>query len=371
MSEYQYVHFLAIDRPLTDDGLKFMEKQSSRAEITRWEFTNEYNFGDFHGDAEGMLRHGYDIHLHYANFGIRKLMIRLPAGLPCDRQTFERFQTDAVTWKAEKRGKGGILEVYPEADAGTFDYLHDPDELLPEIAPVREQLIGGDLRALYILWLANCFDEEEIEPPVPAGLGKLTPALDAIAEFYELGEDLIAAAAQRSPPLPKATDAEKLLKDWIAGQSVDKLQEIVEQLLTGDAAAVRAETLSRVRDASGVAPWPMAEPTRTFGELLATAKEVGAKRTQREKKASEAKRRKRLAAIAADPEALIARVEQLVQYRSTENYEQAAEELADLREALGPDEGPARAKAVAAKLRAKNPTLKLLIRALKQRRLLD
>jgi len=35
MSEYQYVAFRAIDRPLTDKELEFAESQSSRAEITR------------------------------------------------------------------------------------------------------------------------------------------------------------------------------------------------------------------------------------------------------------------------------------------------------------------------------------------------
>ena len=51
MSEYQYIHFMALDKPLNDKQLEFMGRQSSRAEITQWEFTNEYHFGDFHGIA--------------------------------------------------------------------------------------------------------------------------------------------------------------------------------------------------------------------------------------------------------------------------------------------------------------------------------
>jgi len=122
MSEYQFVHFLAIDRPLDDKQLAFMERQSTRAEITRWEFTNEYHYGDFHGNAMEMLRRGYDVHLHYANFGIRRLMIRLPAGLPCDQKTFRAFKAEyGLAWHADKKGKGGILEIYPEADAGTYE----------------------------------------------------------------------------------------------------------------------------------------------------------------------------------------------------------------------------------------------------------
>src|SRR5438874_1180233 len=181
MSEYQFVHFLAIDRPLDEKQLGYMGRQSSRAEISRWEFTNEYHWGDFRGDAAEMLRRGYDVHLHYANYGIRRLMMRLPGGLPCDRPTFEAFCPEyGVEWLADKKGKGGILEISPEADAGTYDDMYDPSTALAAIAPVREELIGGDLRALYLAWLACPGDEESLEPPVPAGLGKLTPALEAM-----------------------------------------------------------------------------------------------------------------------------------------------------------------------------------------------
>ena len=78
MSEYQVVAFRAIDAPVSEKNLEYMRRQSSRAEITPWTFDNEYHFGDFRGKADEMLRRGYDLHLHYANFGIRRLMIRLP-----------------------------------------------------------------------------------------------------------------------------------------------------------------------------------------------------------------------------------------------------------------------------------------------------
>ncbi len=39
MSEYQYLHFLAIDRPLDDEQLEFMRRQSTRAEVSQWEFS--------------------------------------------------------------------------------------------------------------------------------------------------------------------------------------------------------------------------------------------------------------------------------------------------------------------------------------------
>lgn len=372
MSEYQFVHFLAIDRPLDDRQLAFMEKQSTRAEITRWEFTNEYHYGDFHGDARKMLQRGYDLHLHYANFGMRRLMIRLPAGLPCDRRTFAAFATsESMKWLPDQQGKGGILEIYPEADADTFDeVLYDVDRLLPEIAPVRELLMGGDLRALYLAWLICPYEDEALEPPVPAGLGKLTSALKAMAEFYEISEDLIAAAALRSPPMPATKDAGDTLKQWIAKQSPGDLRELVERFLSGDAGAARAETLARIQQEMGAVAWPMAEPTRTVAQLREATDGLQQRRLEKEERAREAARRKRLKSIAENPDKLIAKVEKLVEQRSLDSYEQAAQELCDLRDATDREDAAELALAQAEKLRRDNPHSHHLIATLRRHGLL-
>ena len=49
MSEYQIVKFRAIDRPQSDKQLLFMDRQSSRAEFTKWEFKVEYHYSSFRG----------------------------------------------------------------------------------------------------------------------------------------------------------------------------------------------------------------------------------------------------------------------------------------------------------------------------------
>ena len=82
MSEYQIVKFLAVDQPLPDKQLQFMNRQSSRAEFTKWEFEVEYHFGSFRGDVDGRLRSGYDIFISYSNFDCREIRMRLPDELP-------------------------------------------------------------------------------------------------------------------------------------------------------------------------------------------------------------------------------------------------------------------------------------------------
>jgi hypothetical protein len=43
-------------------------------------------------------------------------------------------------------------------------------------------------------------DDEDTEPPVPAGLADLSGALRAVADFLDIDEDLLAVAAEASPP---------------------------------------------------------------------------------------------------------------------------------------------------------------------------
>src|SRR5215472_6240591 len=141
MSEFQYVAFRAIDGPVSDKHLKYMRKQSSRADITPWSFENEYHFGDFHGDAAEMLRRGYDFHFHYANFGIRKLMIRLPNGLPDSVIGALYFVEDSLSLLKDMQGPGAILCVEPFFEPGELDEIWEPGDFLPRLLPLRAEIL--------------------------------------------------------------------------------------------------------------------------------------------------------------------------------------------------------------------------------------
>lgn len=273
MSEYQYIEFIAIDAPVSERNLKYMRRQSTRAEISKWRFTNEYHFGDFRGDATEMLRRGYDAHLHFANYGVRKLMFRLPHGLPCEKRTFAKYAIRyLVDWDQDKRGKGGVLTMQPDGDAGTFaDNLEDVDEYLERLASMREMLMSGDLRPLFLAWLACCNDEDAPVPPIPAGLDDLTDPLEDLAEFYEIPQELIDAAAKQSPPAPAGVNSDKLIDGWLRKQKKADLQKIVREFLSEEPATVRSRIMAGIRDGRETEGWPVVEVGMTFGELCGAA----------------------------------------------------------------------------------------------------
>ncbi len=353
MSEYQYVEFRAIDRPLDDEQLEFMQQQSSRAKVSRWEFTNEYHYSGFRGDVDEMLRRGYDVYLHFANFGIRKLMFRLPE-LPCDRKTLKTLETQyLLKWKQDATGSAGILTVQPDGDGGEWDYLADPASLLDRIAPVREMLIRGDTRPLYLFWLATCDDEERIEPTVPAGLNQFNDPLAAIAEFYEIPSALIDAAAMNSPPLPDTDDAnnaDNLVRQWLARQNKVELLELAEKLLLGDGTE-RHILLTEIRRSSDQPAWPVSKPSRTFGQLHHASAETERLDREAEASAKQAEREKELKTIAANPQQLIRLIDTCVATKSREGYREAAAHLQQFAAALGIE----KAREEAVRLQKKHP----------------
>ena len=130
--------------------------------------------------------------------------------------------------------------------------------LVARLLPLREELLRRDTRPLYLGWLARAsegaFDAEEPEPPLPADLGGLTPAQQALAEFLLRDPDLIAAAAATSPE-PKSPQAEESDIDaWLTTQTADALRVVLRLMLLGQPLAaerrLRGEFLAwqRVRD---------------------------------------------------------------------------------------------------------------------------
>ncbi len=373
MSEHQYVAFRAIETPVSAEDLEFMHRQSSRAEITPWSFDNEYHFGDFRGNAEEMLRRGYDIHMHYADFGIRRLLIRFPQGIP-DKATADYRKATRIPFKTDKSGPGAILEINPYYDAGELDYLQaDCGELVDSLAPLREEILSGDLRPLYLGHLAFACDsnhdpDETKEMPVPAGLNDLTDAQIALANFFDLSGNLLAAAAQCSPPLALAErdDSSKQAAAWVGSLKDSQKTAWLQRLLLDPQATVRTEMLAEFRRRYPLPPWPVVEGTRTVTELYAIADDLSNKSKQKAEAAAAKQRAARLAAMRKDPDKILRETEELVAHGFRVEYVKCSQLLADLREAFAGTDQADVADQQALALRQKHPTLKTLVSELRK-----
>ncbi len=365
MSEYQYVAFRAIDRPVSAKNLEYMRRQSSRAEVTARSFENEYHYGDFGGDALEMLRRGYDIHLHYANFGIRKLLIRFPHGLPDDDAAKPYFADSMLRYEKDKQGQGGILCIQPYHEPGDLEDLWEMDEMIDKLEPLRAEILDGDLRPLYLAHLAMACDgehdpEQTKESPVPAGLEKPTPAQLALMELYGLSDAFIAAAAQDSPRLAGQIDLRSQHADWLQRQSQADKDAWLAQLMADPQSSVSTEIQAAFRKNRKTPAWPTIHRGRTIAELQAAAAEVQQKADRKSAEKAARQKAKRLADMAADPQRTLHETESLVKQRTGEAYRQIGELLAELRDSLINTDRAGLAEKQAQKLKREHPTLKLL-----------
>ncbi|WP_345681291.1 hypothetical protein, partial [Yinghuangia aomiensis] len=276
MSEYQYYEFVAVDRPLDDEEFAAVRALSTRARMSRTHFVNDYQWGDFKGNPRTLVERYYDAHLYFANWGTRHLMLKLPANL-LDPETAARYEVAPLA-EASKHKGNVVLSFTSEDENAEWD--DDLEGALSGLVGVRAELAAGDLRPLYLAWLAGIGtwerDEDTFddafdgvpEPPLPAGLSTLTSPQRALADFLRLDRDLLAVAADAGPARADAPATGPGLRDRIAALPDAERNAYLLRVAEGHDAHVRTEILRRFHT-----PDSPAQSRRTVAELLDAAAE--------------------------------------------------------------------------------------------------
>jgi hypothetical protein len=271
MSEYQYYEFQAIDRPLTDEEQQAVSQLSSRVNPHPWRAVFIYHWSGFRGDPEKILTRYYDAMLYVANWGSRQLMFRFPTGLVNLQQAElycqPLFVEDFVSFSRAGAYLLLNIEFHPEGVMGWID----GEDWLPLLIPLRDDILQGDYRLLYLAWLKSLEMEDVLEsvtePPVPVGLKNLSPALRAFARLFEVDADLIEVAAERSGQLESVSEHD--LQRAIAQLPPEEREAFLLRLAKGEvhlSAAFRRRLgalMNRPQLDSG--------KRRTVGELWAAA----------------------------------------------------------------------------------------------------
>jgi hypothetical protein len=340
VSEYQYYEFVAIDRPLTAAEQAELRAVSTRGRISASSFVNDYQWGDLKADPHDWMRRYFDAHLYLANWGTRRIALRLPVSLLDPALAATYCVGDAAS--SVSTGEHVILDLHSEDEDGDEEWWDD-EAALASIVPVRAELAAGDTRLLYLAWLLCVqnqeLDEDSPEPAVPPGLAKLSGPLRSLAGFLRLDDDLLETAAEASAPLTTKTPSTAALSKWVKHLPAADKDEVIVRLLRGDGTHLRAELLRRY---GGDAPVEAAGGGRTAGELLAGAERRWAARARQaqERKAAEQARReaaaaaareRRLDELATDPERAWRQVADSIATKKPKEYDAAVALLADLK----------------------------------------
>jgi hypothetical protein len=346
MSEYQYYEFQAIDRPLSDADRQALRDLSTRARITATSFTNSYQWGDFKGDPAKLMERWFDLHLYVANWGSRRLMIRWPARL-VDRDRLDDFVGEVDCVGLGVVGEYLILDI--ARHELEFEDWDDGSGSLAALTPLRAEVLAGDYRLFYLLWLttveADAIAADEPEP-MP-GIGPLTGALEAFASFFGIDSDLVQAAAERSAT-SSSDESLDCARHVIAAMTEGEKNGLLDRLFAGDphvAAELRSTVWKRLESetaSSTVVP-------RTAGELRDRARAIrlcreriaankASEERRRQIEAAEKVRQTRLEAIRRRGEGVWQEVEDEIERRNPGSYDRAAALLTDLR-ALAEQQG--------------------------------
>lgn len=343
MSEYEYYEFQAIDRPLTAKEIAELRACSTRAHITSTSFTNDYSWGSFRGNEDAWMEKYFDAFLYLANWGTHILQFRLPSGL-LDLATAKAYCHGEDASVRTKAGKV-ILRFESKDDAGE-DWVEGAGRLASMIG-AREGLLRGDLRALYLGWLllaqSGELDDEDLEPPVPPGLGQLNAALDGMAEFLRLDRDLLHAAAAASGPLGGSALDRAAVRKWVQGLGQGEKDDLISRLVVEPDMASIQELHLRFRKEHLSATRQETAERRSVATLLQIAKADTAERRRAEaaSAAREKAVREQEAAIAREAHLdqlvgqesrLWAEAEALAATKQPKKYAQAVQILIDLRD---------------------------------------
>ncbi len=341
MSEYQYYEFAAIDGPISDEGLRYARGCSSRADVSRVRWQNTYTFGDFHGNVDTLLKY-YDAHFYIANWGTVRLGLAFPKGAiaPEAIQPYLRGgERHEETLTVKKIGDRRLV-LWERNEEGGSGWT-EGEGLIDELIGVREELMRGDYRALFLGWLAD-FDPDEwrdpddgavVMPPIPAGLHHLSPAQAALIKHFPGDRDALAVAAglsQASTPdrVPIAAVLERL--------SVSEMRALLARVTEGGGSGVMAE-LNRLTYPR--AQIPVGQPMRC-ADFAAKTLETRELRRKKEAEAAGAKRQREadlrkqhLAALMQRADTIWSGLDPLMDQKIASAYDQAAAQLQELRDA--------------------------------------
>ncbi len=108
---------------------------------------------------------------------------------------------------------------------------------MTRLAPLRDELLRGDIRSLYIGWLASVTEkmtsDHEKEPLSVNGLGSLTSSQQVLAEFLEIDPDLLEGAGIDNPDVQTEEISKKEMEEWIDGLPRNEVKIVMKQLLEG------------------------------------------------------------------------------------------------------------------------------------------
>jgi hypothetical protein len=269
-----------------------VNRLSSHIDVSPSRAVVTYNWGDFKHDPKEVLLQYFDAYFYLANWGSRRLMFRFPKGILNPEEVNPYCDGDFVSF--ETIGQYQVLDInFNPEDGGNW---MEEEGNLSFFIPLREDLLQGDYRLLYLAWLnamtyeATGFEDEEseeydLEPPVPPGLQKPSPALQHFIQVFDMDPFMVQAAAENSPN-PQTSQSINY-RELVSRLSRSEADEFLIRLAEGDA-GVRLALRKRLNEFVPKEKAQVAK-ARPLQRLLVRAEEL--EKAEKERKVQEARKK--------------------------------------------------------------------------------
>jgi hypothetical protein len=348
MSEYQYYEFQAIDRALTEKEQDYIDSLSSRVDLSPHRAVFTYSYGDFRGDPLKVLQKYFDALLYLANWGSKQLVFRLPRSVITSEMIKPYCCEDLLTVKASKDHV--IVEITCHEEEG-YGWI-EGEGLLNSLVPLRQDILRGDFRVLYLAWLkaislqgemGGIKDEDEyedeiglsgdeLEPPVPANLKNLSSPLKRFIDFFEIDQDLIDVASEVSPQ--DATFSGVNFEELIAELTERERNDFLLKVARGEPSAsiqliARLQKIGAKKKGGKTVPTPH---RRRAVDLLTAAQEKAKSRKEKERRKADKAKVRKLNELSKEQPKLWGEIFALIEKRLPEAYVKAVELLIQMRE---------------------------------------
>jgi len=392
MSEYQYYEFIALDHPLTLEAQKELKSLSSRVQLTPSSAAFVYHYTGFPADPRDILGKYFDAMLYLANWGSRQLMLRFPAQALSQEVRDQYSYPYSLEWSSVGNDVIVNIQLNPEDSEGEWI---EGEGILAGLVQIRNDILRGDLRALYLAWLKCAhedlnpqdvtgdseWDEEDfeeddldpedvrdhVEPPVPPNLQKLSPSLQSFIAFFDIDQDLVAVAAQLSPTTTQSQVDD--LGVYISRLSQDEKESFLRRLLQGEAHLDIALANHLRKFDQSVDKEALVAEKRTIQQLVDSVQMITQSRLEQERHKREIEKAKHLKTIAQKEGQLWSEVFSLIEEKKTNAYDQAITILKDLRDLAEHEKRPSEFQAKMSDIQAQYPRLTALLRRLDEARL--
>lgn len=348
MSEFQLYAFHAVDKPLDSAAKKALGEMSSRVRLSPHLALFTYAYSDFSYNEEQVLLQYFDFMFHQSSWGRIRILMKFPEEA-VDYALLKKYRISVLNEHTSDirivKKEGFVLVDVDYTEEEGPGWIEE-DDAGYELLNMRQEIMLGDYRALFIIWLRfledlyaqeayeyENDDDDEYEEGypietrlIPPNLASLPPSARMAKQLFKISPDwLNALRSYSSQPSQPTIDYEERLRQLPPAKMLHYLQ-----MLLREEPRVRMKLLQELKGETATVPQPSEVLFLSdIGEQIEAARQAAAEKSRQVAKERRIKKMERMQSRQAD---IKREIRETVGQGTRNYYEEALAKLLKFRE---------------------------------------